>query len=251
MARLHYLLCISLLLFTVSSCKKIQDDPATKEEGIYIQFTYYAGDTSVPWTDMTKMITVAKTGDVLRFNTFRFYVCNVKLQRANGTWWAMPDSYFLIDAQNTYSSTINIPHIPTDSFIAISYTMGVDSMHNIGGGAHPALQTYNGMYWDEDRGYVMLRANGYSAQSSDGTFSFDLGGFEGANSIITEKTVVLAKPTMIGNGNAPTLTLAANVAALWEHSPSVNTRKAISAEGPEAKTMATDFYNGITMKSFK
>lgn len=251
MARPHYMLCLFMALLMVVSCKKTPEEITTKEGSINIQFTYHTGDTSKPWTDMAKMLTIPKTGDVVRFTAFRFYVSNIKLQRANNTWWIMPKSYFLLDAQQAFTSAINVPHVPTDSFIAISYTMGVDSAHNAGGSSVNALLPANGMYWDENRGYIMLRATGYSANSPDGTFSFDLGGYTGTNNIVTEKVFTFDKPTMIGNSNNPTLTLAANVASLWDNSPSVNVRKSISGATPEGKTMATDFYNGITVKSFK
>lgn len=251
MTRPHYLLSLLFVILTVISCKKVQDDIVTKEGGMNVQFVYHFGDTSIIWTDMTKMVTVPKTGEALRFTNFRFYVSNIKLQKADNTWWVMPNSYFLLDAQQAFTSAINITHIPTDSFIAMSYTLGVDSAHNSGESTFNALLPIHGMFWDENRGYVMLRVQGYSANSPDGTFSYDLGGYKGANSIVTEKMIYFAKPTSIGNSNNPTLTLAGNVAALWENSPSVNIRKSLSGGSAEGKVMATDFFNSITVLSLK
>ncbi|MCU0495618.1 MAG: hypothetical protein MUD01_28865, partial [Chloroflexaceae bacterium] len=44
------------------------------------------------------------TNDTLTFTTMKYYVSNLKLKLADGSWWVHPESYFLVDASNVASS---------------------------------------------------------------------------------------------------------------------------------------------------
>lgn len=250
MKHIRLMLPALFLVLTAISCKKLEDPAPPAEGSLIIAFNHAFGNDTNTW-DMSKEHIVPKTGDKLTFTNFKYYVSNVKLQRADSTWWVMPESYFLVDAQKTETSTINIHHVPGNTYIAMSCTLGIDSARNVNGPYSNALASYNGMYWDENKGFIMLKAEGYSVNSTDGTFSFELGGYSGSNSVVSQKTIFFGKDVSIGNGGNPTLTLTANAASLWATAPSVNTRKSIKSPSPEAKTMATDFYNSITMASIK
>lgn len=238
------------LVLTAISCKKLEEPAPPAEGSLTISLNHVFGNDTTTW-DMSKEYTVPQTGDKLTFTSFKYYVSNIKLQRTDSTWWAMPESYFLVDAQKTETSTINVHHVPGNTYIAVSYTMGIDSARNVSGSHTNALSSYNGMYWDENKGFIMLKAEGYSINSTDGTFAFDLGGFSGSNSVVTQKIVAFGKDVPIGNGSNPTMALSAKVSSLWATAPSVNIRKSIKTPSAEAKTMAMDFYNSITMTSIK
>lgn len=232
----------------LSSCKdKTKDPEPTPAAGnMKIRVDYVFGADQQPW-QLNKTFVQAKTGDSLSFTTFRYYVSNIKLKKSDGTWWSQPESYFLLDASIDNGSTISVSDVPAGTYTQMEYTMGVDSLRNVSGAQNGALSLSNGMFWDWNTGYIMLKAEGYSPDAANNGFAFHLGGFSGANNIVTVKTADFASPVLtIQNGKTPVIKLLANPARLWHSSPSVSVKATIHAPSPEAKIMALDFYNNIS-----
>jgi hypothetical protein len=238
---------VAIALLGLGACKKKENIiPPPADGSVKVQFSYVFGSAALPWV-LNKQMVHTKTGDTLTFTTFRFYVSNVKLQRKDGSWWAQPESYYLVDANSTAASSFTIPAVPANDYVAMQYTMGVDSTRNVSGANTGALALSNGMFWDWNSGYIMLKAEGYSPNSPTNSFAFHLGGFSGENNIVTVKTADFGKTVAVG-GSAPAMTvkILANPARLWHSSPNLQTRSTIHMPGPDAKIMARDFYDNIT-----
>lgn len=234
-----------------SSCKKDKTTPAPSPGGMKVQFSYVFGSAALPWSMGTTYVQ-PKTGDTLTFSMFRFYVSNIRLKKSDGTWWAQPESYFLLNATTPEASAINVDNIPAGTYTAMEYTMGVDSARNVSGANTGALSLANGMFWDWNSGYIMLKAEGTSPNSSVNTFAFHLGGFSGDYNVVTVKSTDFGGKTLtIENGKTPVVTLLANPARLWHTSPSVSVLSVIHAPSAQAKTMANDFYSNISFSSLQ
>lgn len=242
---------------SVAALPSCQKDPSptittTPEPGaLVVRFDYVFGANQVPW-QVGPTYVHTKTGDTLTFTTFKYYVSNMKLKKADGTWWAEPNSYHLVCANCTADKTysiINLLEVPAGDYTAMEYTMGIDSARNVSGANTGDLSLANGMFWDWNSGYIMLKAEGNSPNSSTGAFAFHLGGFSGSDNIITVKTAEFGKTISINTKVTPVVKLLANPAKLWHSSPGLATRSTIHAPGPEAKTMAKDFYNNISFVS--
>jgi len=124
--------------------------------------------------------------------------------------------------------------------------MGVDSLRNVSGAQTGALSTANGMFWDWNSGYIMLKAEGMSPNSTSKNFVFHLGGFKGVNNIVTKKNTNFGGGSLIiGAGLTPSVGIKVNPARLWHSSPSVSTVNMIQMPGAAAKQMAKDFYDAI------
>lgn len=245
-------LVVLFVALSCTSCKK--DKPIVeppKSGTLKVQFTYVFGSAALPW-EMGKTYVHSKTGDTLTFSMFRFYVSNIKLKKSDGTWWAQPESYYLLNATTADASAFTVADIPAGDYTAMEYTMGVDSARNVSGANAGALSLSNGMFWDWNSGYIMLKAEGTSPNSSVNVFAFHLGGFSGPYNVVTVKTTDFGGKTLgIDNTKSPVATFLANPARLWHNSPSVSVRSAIHAPGAEAKTMANDFYGNISFTSLQ
>src|SRR5690606_18580217 len=109
--------------------------------------------------------------------------------------------------------TLDIDNVPAGYYVEIQYTMGVDSEKNVSGAQVGALSLSNGMFWDWNSGYIMLKAEGYSPQAENNGFAFHLGGFSGADNIVTTKPTILTfsnDTIFIKKGRAPIVNIPAN-----------------------------------------
>lgn len=244
------LVALASATLLLPSCKKEKTSTPIAQNGdMKVSFDFVFGANMLPW-DVGQTMVHTKTGDTLTFSLFKFYVSNIKLKDAGGNWWSAPNSYYLLctDCDEGYSFTVK--DIPAGNYTEMQYTMGVDSAANTLGASTGALSLVHGMFWDWNSGYIMLKAEGTSPNSPSGNFIFHLGGFTGADNIITVKSTNFDGAVLsIEKGKMPNVTLLANPARLWHSSPSVSVKSVIHAPGPEAVTMAKNFYDNISFKS--
>lgn len=183
------------------------------------------------------------TQDSLNFSTFKYYVSNFKLKKSDGSYWVHPESYFLVDLSNPESLELSFSDIPAGVYTDLVFTLGVDSLRNVDGAQTGALSVSNEMFWSWNSGYIMLKAEGTSPQSSNGSFIFHLGGFSGANNIVTEKTLsLLATPLTVVANNENMIHMQVNPGKLWHSSPSVSVTNKIHMPGTSAKDMAMSLF---------
>lgn len=245
---------LSLLVLMLSvGCKQEQKDviPQANVGNMNVQFEYVFGSQQLPW-ELGKTFVHPKTNDTLTFTMFRYYVSNIKLKDTDGNWWAQPESYFLVDAGVANGSTLSIKDIPAGNYTEMEYTMGVDSFKNVSGVYEGALSLTNGMFWDWNSGFIMLKAEGNSPNSASNGFALHLGGFTGSTNVVTTLSTNFNNSNLNISGTTnPTVTLVANPAKLWHSSPGVDSINVIHSPGVDAYRMAKDFYNGIVFKGIE
>jgi hypothetical protein len=235
-------------LFILNSCSKSNENSTGN---IKIQNEFIFAVNTVPFV-LNQIYVHPKTFDTLTYTQFRFYISNVRIQKEDGSWWNENESYHLISAKSAEEASFTINNVPAGNYTAMEYTLGVDSARNMAGAQGGALSVANEMFWDWNTGYIFLKAEGSSPQSSAGSFAFHLGGFSGTNNIVTKKTTNFngAKLTVSGSVT-PSIVFLANPARLWHSSPSVATRSTIHMPGAPAVTMANDFYGNYSFKEIK
>lgn len=248
--RLYLILPLALGIALLASCKK-DDPPAptptpTPTTGsVKVEFDFVFGMGMLPFA-LGQEFTHPVTGDQLTFSEYRFYLSNVQLRRSDGTWWVEPESYRIINAANAEGRSFTIANVPTGNYTAMRYTLGVDSTRNVSGAQTGALSPANGMFWSWNTGYIMLKVEGTSPQSPNQGFSFHLGGFSGANSIVSPRETDLAGNTLTVGSGTRVVKFRANAARLWHNTAtSVATVHTVHMPGTVARDMAYGFWDGI------
>lgn len=238
---------ISALVLSIAvSCKKekIEPTPVEGTDNIVLKIEHNWQD-SLEFELNTDLVNPL-TGDTLNFANFKYYVSNIRLKKADGSWWTQPNSYFLLNLVNGTTPSIQLTGVPYGEYTDIEYVLGVDSTRNVSGAQDGALSTDLGMFWTWNSGYIMVKVEGTSPNSGMGSFAFHLGGFSGANNIVTKKThnFVGNSLSVTGNGQCQ-IHLTASPQTLWQTIGSVSNLSMIHMPGADAKKMANDFYNSF------
>ncbi len=233
---------------TLTACKKEKvepETPATETGQVKVVLEHQWGSVSPVDFELNTTLTHPETSDELTFTTFRYYISNFRLKKEDGTWWTHPESYFLVDASLPESMVLNITGVPAGNYTEVAYVMGVDSTRNVSGAQSGALSTTNGMFWSWSTGYIMVKAEGTSPQATGGSFAYHLGGFSGANGIVTAKNAVFGSENLIVTKTSNGMIHFTVDAAQLFHTYGSVSNGSIHMPGAGAKTMATDFYAGV------
>jgi hypothetical protein len=232
----------------LGACKKenpTPNEPTPKSGTVVVNLEHKWGTSGANFS-LNNPLIHPMSNDTLTFTTMKYYVSNLKLKLADGSWWIHPESYFLVDASNVASTKLQLPNVPIGQYVALEYTMGVDSLRNVSGAQSGALSTTNGMFWSWNSGYIMVKAEGISSNSPTGSFSYHLGGFKGANNVVTQKLAEFnAGSLVVSENKSSEIHMTANVARLFHSYGSVSNGATIHMPSANSKAMASDFYNGI------
>lgn len=188
-----------------------------------------------------------ENNEQVTFTTFKYFVSNIKLQSANGTW-VQPESYYLIDIANGAKPVLTLNNVPENDYTAIEFMIGVDSTRNVSGAQTGALATTTGMFWTWNSGYIFLKAEGTSPQANGGNFVYHVGGFGGANK--TQRLVNISfgsTKAIVREDAAPQAHLMVDVAKLFNGAAGTTDNWDISAvsefmmPGQDASRMANNY----------
>ena len=103
--------------------------------------------------------------------------------------------YFLVDEAQPESKLITLPDVPVGTYKSMTFTIGVDSLHNCSGAQTGALDPVNGMFWTWSTGYIFLKLEGHAdASTSPGhIFEYHIGGYMAPNNCIRKVTLAFRK----------------------------------------------------------
>lgn len=235
-------LSLVFILVTVISCT--EDDKTDYKAGtVVIDLDHKFGANQLDFF-LNQEYTHPLLNEKMTFETFNYYVSNIRLKNSDGTWFSMPESYFLVELNKSGSNLLSIPNVPGGEYTAVEITYGVDSLRNVSGAQTGALDPANGMFWSWNTGYIMLKAEGKSPAAANGSFVFHLGGFKGENKIQTTYNYEIGKLVVDGDREAE-IHMIANPARLWHTAEPLATRSTLMMPGVIAHNMSSDFYSGI------
>ena len=247
-------LAISSVAF--SACKKEpdphdhDDDTPTPTTGsLTLQFDNMVGTEELVLDDSTYL---NQNGDTFNVSTFKYYISNIKLYKSNGDHYDVPNSYYLIDASSPASSIVSLSDIPNASYTSIEFMIGVDSTRNVSGVQSGALDPGNNMFWSWSSGYIMVKFEGTSPQSSasQNSVMYHIGGFTGTNNVLKTITPDLHGHTIeITSTSTPEIHLMTDLLEMFKTPTNMNfaTTNGIHMPGASAKTVADNYADMITV----
>lgn len=235
------------LIGGVVSCKKDSPepnpDPAPATSGtVTLEFDHKWG---MNWDDfaMNTAYTHPGTSEEITFQTLKYYITNVKLKKADGTWWEQPESYHLVVVGENSSPKVEIANVPVGTYTDIEYMIGVDSTRNVSGAQTGALSTANGMFWSWNTGYIFIKAEGTSPAAPSGGFSYHIGGFKdenNTNAIRVNTNNFGGNLSVTGTGH-PKVHFYVNAARFWHGGISLADLHTVHMPGANALTLADNF----------
>ncbi len=247
-----FLLAAPLALF--SGCKKDSDTPeATSTGSVNFTVQNVVPNTNVvgvqPPTPLVLNSSVAttSTGETFTVSTFEYYLSNIKFTKSDGTTYAAPDTYFLVDQATAKTLSFTVPNVPTGDYTGVSFIVGVDAQRtgltnplDFTGKLEALNQAYN-MYWTWNSGHIFLKMEGtLTSTNPTKPLTCHIGGW-GNNS--TPNAIVTATPAFGSNkltvrtDKAPTIALQANVAKLFDGPNPVTLSTFMGAHMPSAQSV--------------
>ncbi len=229
-----------MLLLIATGCEPKPKNPGT----LSIELEHVWGSAEDPFalnTDLTHPMSM----EHLNFTMLKYYVSNVELTNEDGTVWKAPESYYLVDLSQPLTTQLELTNVPAGHYTGMSFLLGVDSVRNVSGAQTGALDATNGMFWSWNSGYIFLKAEGTSPESSNGNFSYHLGGFSGANNATQKINLMFDAHAVVEEGAAPVAHLSVNPAKLWHMLPGVAAQNTIHMPGSSAVARMAAFASGV------
>ena len=161
-------------------------------------------------------------GQPYTVTAFRYYVGQFTLERADGSIYTprgYEKTYFLVDEEQPTTKLLTLPRVAMGTYTAVHFTWGIDSVLNVSGAQHGALDPTRGMFWSWNAGYIFMKLEGTSpASSAHGRLlEYHVGGFRAPANCVRHVRIALPKPLMVGGHEAaaPKIQLRADIARLF------------------------------------
>lgn len=244
-------LCIGLLSFSIIGCRKdpvtVPVTPPSKNGTVKLEFTHVVGSENLV---MNTAVYKNQNGDDYTVTKFNYYISNIKLNKADGSAFTELESYHLLEQSAPSTLNFDIANVVPGNYKSITYTIGVDSARNTAGVQSGALDPAKGMFWSWSTGYIMLKLEGTSPQSTQAGNMYQLhgGGFKGTNSVL--RTITLNLPQeLVVNGNENHIHISADVRKTLGGSNPINfaNTSVIMSAGASAKAFADNYQNMFTV----
>jgi hypothetical protein len=162
-----YILVISLFFQQIYSQEN--------KENFALKFKIKYGNESL--IQNKKYISLLK--DTLQFETFRFYVSNLKFILNDNSEIVEDNSYHLIDIDEPSSQLISISKKSNKQIKRVVFSLGIDSTASVSGALSGDLDPTKGMYWAWQSGYINFKIEGKSSscKTRNNAFQFHVGGY--------------------------------------------------------------------------
>ena len=146
----------------IAGCHKVKDKAANGSIGIHLHTQIDTNEV-----DVLGQLYPDHNGRLLALNDARFYITDVSLQNADGSWYSIPNSMILktYEAEDYY-----IASVPSGNYTSIRFYVGLDSAtnaslpssHNNSSGQDTILSSIlePNMYFGAGQGYKFLYLSG-------------------------------------------------------------------------------------------
>ncbi|WP_210518854.1 MbnP family protein [Hymenobacter terricola] len=182
---------LALATFGLNGCKK--DEPVANTGEFTLHLENVVGTAPL---DLDATTYHNANGDNFTVSTFKYYISNVTLRKADNSSYLVPNSYFLVDQSKAESQDLLMKNVPVGDYTGISFTVGVDSARTKAGNFTDVLNANNGMYWDMNGPeFINLKLEGRSPQAPSSGLIFHIAGYKHSTTN-TIRTVTLPFPAV-------------------------------------------------------
>jgi len=219
-AFLLFLLATAGLL---SSCKKDSDSDSPpmvsppKVGTVSFKMENMVG-TKVLALDGTTYTTAS--AETFTVTTLEYYLSNIKFSKADGSSYAAPGEYHLINAAKPATTSFTISNVPAGDYTGVSFVVGVDSTTTKGdplalpGDLNPA----NAMYWAWATGHIFMKLEGtVTSTSPNKPLTCHIGGYRAPyNAIVTAAPSLNGSTLLVRADHAPEIHFSADVLKMFD-----------------------------------
>ena len=248
------LLGASVALF--GGCKKDSDAVATTGS---VNFTVQnvaavAGSATPQPLVLYSTIDTTPTGEQFTVSRFEYYLSNLKFTKRDGTTYAAPDTYYLVNQDKPASLSFSVPNVPVGDYTGVSFLVGVDAQKT--GLTDPStftgdLNQANNMYWTWSSGHIFLKLEG-TLVSANPTKNFlcHIGGYtDPYNALVTAAPSFGGSTLTVRTDRVPTVALQANVDKLFTGSNIIKLGDLTDVMMPSAQSVQMAKNYGASMFS--
>ncbi|SHI32850.1 hypothetical protein SAMN02745146_0547 [Hymenobacter daecheongensis DSM 21074] len=192
---------------------------------------------SQPLVLETQTYPTAHNGAV-SLSTCRFYLSALRLTFTDGSSYAEPASYHLIDAADTATFSLTLPQAPGKAIKMLTFSVGVDSAANVAGAQGGDLEPGRGMYWAWHSGYVNAKLEGRSPACPGPRHEFEwhVGGYQRPCASLRRVTL----PVPPGHPATAPLRVLADVGQ-WLSTRRLAETASVLVPGPAAQALADGY----------
>jgi hypothetical protein len=234
---------IASLALVATSCKKDNTTtPAAEDTSageVTLKFVNKVNNSDLVLSTATNKVWYTnQNADSFTVTKFNYYITNIKMVAEDGSTFAEPESYHLIQQNDLASQNFTIKNIPAKKYVSINYMIGVDSLRNVSGAQTGALDPIKDMFWTWSSGYIFVKFEGNSPSSTSPSKSlvFHIGGYKDQFIGIKNNTVNLPIATAISGSNNKTITFKTEVNELFKNPQKIDFAILNFAMAPSANT---------------
>jgi len=194
-----------------------------------------------------------QAGNTYNITMAKYYISNIKLTKTDNSVYTVANSYHLVDLADSLKSLVKLSGVPYGNYKAIEFMIGVDSTRNVSGAQTGALDPSLGMFWTWSSGYIMVKIEGTSPQStaSSNKIAFHIGGFSGINNVL--KTVSPSFGTETANVSStvtPVVHLTSNLEECFASPTVVNFSmlNTVMMPGTNARNIANNYVDMFSVE---
>lgn len=239
----------ALAVILVTSCKK--DNNSTETNGdVTLNF-----DAKVGNADFVLNQNMAIGSRTYNFKGFRYWVSNIVLVKADGSEYALPSSYYLLEETNavtvqdgsfTYPAKkredIVLKGIPKGDYKEVKFSIGIDATHNdnlsLQAGELSQLSGMTNISWMWHTSYIFTTLQG---SVTEGATTKNFKAETGLNANYKTITITMQQPVKISSSSSAKISFAVDIAQLIDGVDLITTPVIGASQAAVMATLATNF----------
>ena len=188
--------------------------------------------------------------DTFSVSMYKYYLSNIQLTAVDNSVYTEKESYHLVDEGVNGSLQFTLAEVPQKNYSSITFTIGVDSLHNISGAQSGALDPIYGMFWTWNSGYVMAKIEGLHSKTA---LAFHIGGFAGTDKVLKTVTLPFPNTAIVSSSAVPSVKIKSDVLE-WFKTPTkidFGVTNNVAMPGANAKLIADNYADMFTITEVK